>query len=142
MSAERRFIVKEVFGPTLAQLETLWPEVSITESELKHRLQCIVDRGLGESIGYVGNMGQLIDILLNGEGKEPEDFSEHAPCPDCFRTVGHLLGCPKSNSRREYNEPPTDEWEEWVQRMPRPTADYFMPEWWKDMQQWFREMPR
>ncbi len=114
---ERKFFIRELEMPKDAYgLEY------ITESELKRRLDIIN--------GLVGPAERWIDILLYGEAKEPENL-ERDP-----------LGLLDKRFGGGYvKEPPTDKWEEWVDKMPQ----FFMIDdlWQREnWQRWFRQMPR
>ena len=119
--SERRILLGESNGE--------WQRFdTITEAELKKRLKIIrvgCDPDLAIDILLRGVEGEL----LHGEGKEPEK-PPHEPKCTCELCLKWRQG-----------EPPTDEWESWVQRMPDWT-DYDAYTYIRLIRQWFREMPK
>jgi hypothetical protein len=126
--SEKRYLISEDWG--------IYPcsaKDTITESELKKRLQEIIDAD--------HPMENCIDILLHGEGKEPE---RHVPPNGCQYEAFSSRICERGTQGCivHHMEQPTDAWEEWVQRIPDQYNYPYWTDWAKAIQQWFMEIPR
>lgn len=119
---ERTFVIRECNkNETYGQ---------ITESELKRRLEAIVD-GINKEVDdfepcVFTELGtkESIDILLHGEAKE-----QPVTRAEAIRISNETLA--KAEQERK-----PDVWEAWVQRMP--ITDIWISR--AAVQQWFREM--
>jgi hypothetical protein len=155
--SERRFVIRELYdGEDPESIH--W----VLESELELRIDAIRelhkrDYERTEPSTY----DKVIDILLHGEGKEPEKP------PLRGMTIEEIQrNYPKEYAQAltEAEEPPTDKkepqkivyehpcgatvevpltdkWEAWVQRMPIMLDYYYPDEYIEKTKQWFREMP-
>lgn len=126
---ERRFVIKEVHGNKDLSYEMA---TSITESELKRRIQ---------SIDLLNDLDECIDILLNGT-----DATEKTQEPNDQQFYGKPW--PKVHDIEEFYKEP-DEWEKWIDKMPPGEAriipnpvDAIWTHWWlNNLKDWLHQIP-
>jgi hypothetical protein len=132
--SEKRYLISEDWG--------IYPHSAkdtITESELKKRLQEIIEAD--------HPMENCIDILLHGEGKEPEQDKQVAVCKHYDkRLIGKDIYCNVCGvCLHTEKEPPPDAWEKWASKLAHALiterfGSYTAQE--ERVKQLFLEMPR